>query len=90
MFVDWLKTLFLPRRIDTPSTSRLSSEQAVAMAQEAAATDPLASTLTMATVVNREGAAIWVVGAPAMGRTLVVEIDDETGRVLRIERVGLR
>jgi len=44
----------------------------------------------MTTIHQRDGQAVWIVSAPVIGMTLEVEIDDVTGRILRVARVGLR
>ena len=71
-------------------TLRLTREQALALAREASKDDDMSSTLAMTMVREDGGKAIWIVSTPGVGRILEVEIEDATGQVLRVERVGFR
>ncbi len=73
-----------------PIPTRLSSDEAIAIARRAAADDPLGEDLTMATVEQRSGNAVWIVSPAVVGRHLVILIDDATGNVLEKKHVGLR
>jgi len=72
-----------------PST-RLRNEDALAIAREAAVDEAEREDLTIATLVQREGRAVWVVGTAAVGCTFEVHIDDASGRVLERKWVGGR
>jgi hypothetical protein len=44
----------------------------------------------MTTVRERDGALVWSVGAAIVGKSLRVEIDDATGKVLGVFSGGVR
>lgn len=67
--------------------TRLSYDEAVAIAREAARGHQMAEELQMTVVNERAGRPIWTVTAAVIGSNLVVEIDDETGQVLEVRRV---
>jgi hypothetical protein len=73
-----------------PTLTRLSSAEAIELAKQAAAQDPLGPILSLATVQNRSGQLIWSVSAPVLGRTLEVEVDDQTSRILAMHHRGVR
>jgi hypothetical protein len=73
-----------------PLPTRLSSDQAIAIARSAAADDPDRDLLTITTVERRSGKAIWIVSPASMGRRLVISIDDATGEVLDKQHLGVR
>jgi len=73
-----------------PIPTRLSSDEAIAIARRAAADDPECDQLTIASVERRSGNAVWVVSPAVVGRHLVISIDDATGNVLEKKHVGLR
>lgn len=70
--------------------TRLSSDEAIAIARRAAADDPQCEYLTIASVERRSGNAIWIVSPAVVGRHLVISIDDATGEVLEKKHVGIR
>ena len=78
------------RGTEAPSASNLSEAQAVQIAQAAAVAERKLAPLIMATRHVRDGRLIWSVSEAAIGNVLVVEVDDETGTVLAVRRVGLR
>ncbi|HEU5134303.1 MAG TPA: hypothetical protein VFU13_04085 [Steroidobacteraceae bacterium] len=73
-----------------PPHTRLSRDEAIAIARRAAADDPQSAQLTIAEVRLQSGNAIWSVSAAEVGRHLVISIDDATGAVLEKKHVGLR
>lgn len=73
-----------------PVTPSLTAQQAVALAQAAAAKHAMADSLKLAILRVDTGRPVWHVGSDAVGRTLVVSIDDATGTVLKISESGLR
>jgi len=73
-----------------PTPTRLSSDEAIAIARRAAADDPQGDLLTIAHAEQRSGNTIWIVSPAVMGRHLVVSIDDATGEVLEKKHVGTR
>lgn len=72
-----------------PFATRLSRDEALKLAR-AALVDPGGVQLTMTTVIERDGALIWYVSEPVKGSALEVEIDDDSGRVLKVGRRGGR
>lgn len=86
-FTDWLKR----RRAESEPATTLSPEQVIDIARRAAtkANYP-PELLTIATVNKHEGRLIWTVSAAAIGSSLKVEVEDESGAVIGVERVGLR
>lgn len=70
--------------------TRLSRDQALAIARRAAASDPLASRLGAAILEERSGRRLWSVRSATVGLVLVVTIDDATGAVVEMERFGVR
>jgi uncharacterized membrane protein YkoI len=75
---------------EKPVHSRLSREEAVAIARRAAANDPMSQDLSMAMVREQSGKVVWIVCSAAIGRTLEVTVDDASGDVLDVRRVGVR
>ena len=73
-----------------PIPTRLSSDEAIAIARRAAADDPQRENLTMTRVERRSGKATWIVSASVVGRHLVISIDDATGEVLEKTHLGTR
>jgi hypothetical protein len=72
-----------------PST-RLDAAQALALARQAAAAEPDVDLLTLATLKEGAERPTWIVSAAAVGSTLVVSVDDETGQVVALKRYGVR
>jgi len=70
--------------------TRLSADDAVAIARTAAAGEPLCDQLAMTLVQERPGGTVWIVGSAGVGYSLEVTIDDASGRVLEIKHGGLR
>jgi hypothetical protein len=70
--------------------TRLSSDQAVAIARAATPDDPLCEDLAMTMVEERDGKPVWIVSSATIGLTLLVVIDDENGRTLEVKRLGVR
>jgi len=73
-----------------PIPTRLSSDEAIAIARRAAADDPQCEDLTIASVEQKSGKAIWIVSPAVVGRHLVISIDDATGQVLEKQHFGTR
>lgn len=88
MFYDLLRRLFRRNEPAVPST--LSRTQAIAIARAATKHDPQHQDLSLATVEPRGGTLIWTVSAGVIGSVLQVEIDDATGDVIDVRRVGGR
>lgn len=70
--------------------TRLRSEDALAIAREAAVDQSERDSLTVINLVQREGSAIWVVSTATIGLVLEVHVDDASGRVLERKWVGVR
>lgn len=72
------------RRSDKSPPTRLSAEQAIAIAREAAAaTDPtLARYLTAVEPRTQGDRLVWIVASVAIGAALEVVVDDVSGNVL--------
>jgi uncharacterized membrane protein YkoI len=75
---------------EEPPATRLSDSSAIEIAKQAAAGDSQTQLLTMTTVQNRAGRLVWIVGAAVKGRTLEVEIDDQSGHILGMHHRGVR
>jgi hypothetical protein len=87
--VNWLRSA-MGIAVPTMPPTRLSAEQAIQIARAAAQHEPFCSELTMTTVRERDGALVWSVGAAIVGKSLRVEIDDATGKVLGVFSGGVR
>jgi hypothetical protein len=73
-----------------PAQSRLSSDEALAIARRAAAGDPLLEYLSLVKIEQRSGNATWIVSSATVGRMLQVSIDDASGNVLEMKHIGMR
>lgn len=87
--IGWIARILRSRQDDRPR-SRLSQEEALDAARSYAAGDSGADGLLWATLVERDGRRVWVVSQSAIGSVLSVEIDDETGSLIRKGRIGIR
>ena len=83
-----MKTFRSPAK---PKT-RLTSEQAIEVANRAVEHDPRPwpRAQLSATVRERSGTVIWVVTPLVKGWALCVEVDDQTGRVVKVTEGGVR
>jgi acetylglutamate kinase len=72
------------------TSTRLSQEQAVQIARQAAAGQLNCELLGLATVEEQNGKRIWAVSSATIGSSLLVRIDDESGDVLEVKRQGVR
>lgn len=70
--------------------TRLSADEALAIARSAASNDAMSQHLGPTTVEQRSGSVVWIVSSATVGRTLEVLIDDATGKVLDVRHVGVR
>jgi hypothetical protein len=77
-------------RLTPRAATRLSEQEALAIARDATTDDPLCGQLAMTLVEQRPEGPVWIVGSAAIGLSLEVTIDDASGRVLAIKHVGLR
>ena len=78
-------TWFGHRALPTPAT-RLSRDEAIRIAREAAGDDPLAATLGYAEPSIAGATIIWTVASVAFDEILTIIVDDATGSVLRRSR----
>lgn len=78
------------RRTPRAPSTRLREEDVVAIAHEAARTEAERKDLTMVTLIQREGRAVWIVSTAGIGCTFAVEIDDASGLVLERKWYGGR
>ena len=84
---------FLARWLGKGSRSaptRLSGDEAVAIARRAAIDDPQCADLILAKLESRSGNATWIISSATVGRMLEVAIDDATGKVLEMRHIGTR
>jgi uncharacterized membrane protein YkoI len=86
---DFLARL-LGKKPTRPPPSRLSSDEAIAIARRAVAGDPVAEDLALAKFELRSGKAVWVVSSATVGSMLEISIDDATGQVLEQKYIGMR
>lgn len=70
--------------------TRLSADQALAIARSATSSDAMSRHLGPTTVEKRSGSVVWVVSSATVGRMLEVLIDDATGEVVEVRHVGVR
>jgi len=80
-------------RQDTKSPKaqpRLNEEEVLAIARDVASEYPGCESLSMATFEEQSGTLIWSVSSLTIGSSLHVSIDDTTGQVLEIKRLGVR
>jgi hypothetical protein len=80
----WLKSGKIHRQ------TRLSNDEALIIARNAAPYDPLSADLGVTTVENRSGHLTWLVSSATVGLALEVTIDDASGNVLEVRRTGIR
>lgn len=69
---------------------RLSAEDAIAIAREAAKDNAAWAQLTMVNLGERDGRLIWTVRQPVTGSSLEIDIDDSTGAVVHMGTRGFR
>jgi hypothetical protein len=72
---------------DPPIVTRLSADEAIALARAGLAHN---DNLNMASAHVRDGQTVWFVSEAAIGSVQVVEVDDATGAVLAKYRRGIR
>ncbi len=72
------------------SESRLSKDEVLNIAREAASEYPNCEDLNIVTLEQQSGASIWIVSSATVGRTLQVSVDDTNGDVLEIKQIGVR
>jgi uncharacterized membrane protein YkoI len=70
--------------------TRLSADQALAIARSATADDSLSRHLGPVKLEDRSGTPVWIVSSATVGQMLEVSIDDATGKVLEAHHVGVR
>lgn len=70
--------------------ARLSGEQAIAIAKQATADDPLSGLLSLTSFDHSSQPPRWIVHSATVGRFLIVTIDDATGEVVQIKRAAAR
>ena len=70
--------------------TRLSADEAIAIARSATSDDLMSRHLALTTVEERDGAVVWIVTSSTVGQMLQVIIDDATGKVLDARHIGLR
>jgi uncharacterized membrane protein YkoI len=80
---------WLSGRSSNPQT-RLTADQALAIARSATPNDALSRHLGLTTVKERSGSVVWIVSSATVGQMLEVSIDDATGEVLDVRHVGVR
>jgi hypothetical protein len=68
----------------------MTQEEAMAIAERAAANGPFEKLMSMTKIDLRAGRLTWVVCSATRGRVFVVTIDDESGAVLSAEVTGTR
>jgi hypothetical protein len=69
---------------------KLTEEEVVKIACEAAKEYPNNEDLSIATLREQSGRMTWVVSSATVGRTLEVLVDDESGTVIEIKQMGVR
>lgn len=84
----WLAEIMGRRR--TARRFRLEQAEVLAIARRAAVGDSLCEQLSLVTVAERSGRQVWIVSSATVGQMLEVWVDDGTGEVLDIRRVGVR
>jgi hypothetical protein len=84
---DAMRRWFSPAR---EAKTNLTAAQALQIARDAAASDPMGELLSITMLKERDGKPAWLVASATVGASLEVWIDDETGRVLELKHVGLR
>ena len=77
------------KKPSTPVT-RLSRDEALAIARRAAENAPLAAELALTSVQQVSGRTVWIVSSATRGLMLEITIDDADGTVLEQRHVGLR
>jgi uncharacterized membrane protein YkoI len=70
--------------------TRLSADQALAIARSATSGDALSRHLGHTVVEERSGSVVWMVSSATVGQMLEVSIDDTTGEVLDVRKFGVR
>jgi uncharacterized membrane protein YkoI len=80
---------WLSKKKEKPKT-RLSEHEVIAIARKAASGQPSCENLCLITLEENAGALIWIVSSATIGSSLHVWIDDASGEVLEIKRLGVR
>lgn len=70
--------------------TRLSADEALAIARSATSGDSMSQHLARTTVEERSGSVVWIVSSATVGSMIEVSIDDATGKVLDVQRIGVR
>ncbi|WP_156510411.1 hypothetical protein [Labrenzia sp. OB1] len=81
---------WLWRRPTRPVLTRLSEDEARALAQAALADDASSENLVLLSVETAETGAVWIFQTATIGAQWEVKIEDQTGSVLGAKRLGLR
>jgi uncharacterized membrane protein YkoI len=68
----------------------LTEADAIRIAKSEDANDMFRNSLNMAHVESREDRVIWEITSATVGKQLVVEIDDETGKIIDTRYIGIR
>jgi hypothetical protein len=79
-------------RPPTKQRTRLTREQAIEVASRAVEQDPRPWPRAQLTAIvqERSGNVIWVVSPLVKGWAFTVEVDDQTGRVVKVTEGGVR
>jgi len=86
--IRWLiERLRRPRVAPQP---RLSQREVLEIARSACASDALCDHLSLATFGELSGRLVWTVSSATIGQMLEVTVDDTSGEVLAVQRVGVR
>jgi hypothetical protein len=80
---------WLSKKKKRPKT-RLSEQEVVAIARKAASGLPNCEDLCLVMLEENAGALTWIVRSATIGSALLVWIDDASGEVLEIKRLGVR
>jgi uncharacterized membrane protein YkoI len=80
---------WLSKKKECPKT-RLSESEVIAIARKAASGLPNCEDLCLVMLEENADALIWIVRSATIGSALLVWIDDASGEVLEIKRLGVR
>lgn len=69
---------------------RLSQREVLEIARRASMADALCEQLSLVTFGKRSGRLVWTVSSATIGQMLEVTVEDATGEVLAVRRVGVR
>jgi hypothetical protein len=74
----------------TDLSTRFTEAEAIRIAQEVDASDMFKNALSAANVEEKNNRVVWEISSVTIGKQLVMEVDDETGKIVDSKYIGIR